>query len=326
MSQLESEGETERLIEWYEDVLSPMLSLYKDDAGRLTGTSTRKNPDDFDNYLMTKQSWTNKNTHYRAIEGYIPTLKDVTLNDEGRVIAINEDVLANLNIYNPYIDPIKLVDIAIRTPVAFASQYQNDPIPRGGRYFLPKEFIINTLPLSTFSRCQEFVDPAWGKSAAASETAMFICAVNEGKLVFLDASIGNYDTVLLEDEAVRLHTEFNAVGIHMEDNYLQITTRYNEDSKLRSLRGARTFSSKGDKLERIDSLKAPFVTSRIEFHVSCNFLSKIKAQFLRYNRKKGAWDILDCISMAYEYMFRYMRKMRKGSKLKVGVMGARFDE
>lgn len=325
ISQSESEGETKRLIEWYEDVLLPMLSLYVDDDARLTATSTRKGPLDFDNYLMTKQSWTNRGTHYRAIEGAIPNVADVEFDDLGRVNSINEAVLSTLQIYNPDIDPVKLVDVALRNPISFASQYQNDPIPREGRYFTNEDIVEIDLPTIDYTGNQLFIEPAWGKTYAASETCQLVMTKHGRYIDILDASIGRYNKNVLETNAVELATGGDykpTIAVHLENNFAQITSRFDDDSELLNLPGAKPFMSEGDKHERIQGLKGPLSMGRIRIHTLCRLRQKIINQILKYNGGKGSWDILDCISMGYLWLNR--RRMKGEGKTQIGVYGSRF--
>ncbi len=266
---------------------------------------------DFDNWLMTEQSWSNEATHFKAIEGRIPSVSDVTFNDKGFVNSISESALEQMTIYNPFIDPLKLVDIAIRSPISFASQYQNEPIPRGGTFFSIDEWIENDMdknqdPQTRFFNNHVWIDPAWGKTASSSETAIIVISIADNKMIVLDASIGRFHPNELEDEAVRLSFDYKALTTRAEDNFVQVTSRFLTNSKLRRLHGFRTFTQKTDKIERIDSLKGPFSTGRIEFHISCGFKDKIKQQFLKYDRTRKSWDILDILATAYQESAPYL--------------------
>jgi hypothetical protein len=307
---------------WFLDVIK-FIALRGEKKSRITATGTRKSLEDFYNFLITKQRFEVLHKQsIKVVSGRLPEPKDCEFDDAMRLISIpHKGEYQTLDCPNWELD--ELLDELINNPVGFASQMQNEPIPRSGLFFTASEWIENSQPMIDFTGNQTFVDPAWGKSAAASESCILVCTVSQGKMVVLDASIGKYDPTILDDEAARLHKLFRGTQIHLEDNFLQITSRFTESSRIMNLRGVRTFEQTIDKIMRIDSLKAPFSTGRIEIHTSCSFKEKIRAQFLKYNRRAGSWDILDCLATAYEFLSYYMR-MRREQTIKIGARGNRF--
>ncbi|KKN03475.1 hypothetical protein LCGC14_1107390 [marine sediment metagenome] len=324
ISQRESEHATNKLIEWCEDVVVPMLSLEKGVIARKTGTSTRKGPDDFDNYLMTTQGWTNKGTHFRAMEGYIPNIKDVTLDEYGNVVAINKEARDNMEILNPNWDPIKLINIAIKTPISWASQYQNEPIARGGIYFTKDDIYISDSSITHFTQNKEYSDPAWGTSSK-KKTVIIVVSIYNYALHILDASIGKFDTNKIGIETVRMARQWKTIKTKLENNFAQYKSRFDVDSPLLNLRGVQLFNQDKNKLQRISALKGPLSTGRIRIHPECSFKNEIINEILSYDESKKPWDILDTIAQAYEDNARWMSPTAK-SKIKVGVQSPRFEE
>ncbi len=318
-----SEMTREGLRNWYDDVVKYCV-VRGENPTRITFTGTRKDMDDFYSYIMAKRF---KIQHKRSIEivsGRLPNFDECEFDEYGMPIKWPETgVFETLSCPNwTFAD---LLYAYYDDPIGFASQMQNDPVPRGGLFFAQEEWIEVDDPLIDYTANHTFVDPAFGKTAASSDTAILVLTVHKGDLVLLDASVGKYDPPMLENETVRLSTRHGSISTHLENNYAQITSRFTEDRPIRNLRGVRTFEQKIDKIDRIDAFKAPLSTRRVKVHVSCNFKDKIKAQFLKYNRRKGAWDILDCWTTGYLYLSRYMRRSTREGKLKVGAYGNRFE-
>jgi hypothetical protein len=299
-----SEMTKEALKYWYSDVVKYCV-VRGDNPTRITATGTRKDPDDFYSYLMASRYEVLHRKSIEPIKGRLPNAEDCVFDERGNLLSIGE-VGEYETLECPNWTVLDIFQEMFDDPVGWASQMQNEPIPRSGLFFKQEEWRENDLHLSHFTNNQVFVDPAWGKSAAASETAIIVVSVYNSKLVILDSSIGKYNPVQLEGEAVRLAHKHACMSTHLEDNFIQITSRFNSASKLMQLPGAQTFQQKTDKIMRIDTLKGPFSTGRIEIHTSCSFKDKIKAQFLKYNRRKGSWDILDVISTAYQMNAYYM--------------------
>lgn len=323
ISQQETENITKKIIEWYEDVLLPMTSMEYKVPARKTATSTRKGPFDFDNYLMTKQGWSNTKTHFKAIEGYIPNRKDVTLNEYGSVIAIKQEAIDKMRILNPAWSPLKLMNIAFKTPITWASQYQNVPIPRGGVYFTKDDIHKTNLDMGLFDPRQEYSDPAWGTSSK-KKTVILISSVYNYNLYILDASIGKFDTNVIEAETVRLARQWGTIKTKLEDNYAQYRSRFDPNSMIMNLKGVQLFQQDKNKLKRISALKGPMSTARIRIHEQSSFKDDIIGEILSYDESNKAWDILDTIAMAYEDNARWMRPTPR-SKIQIGVQSRRFD-
>lgn len=256
--------------------------------------------------------------HKKAIEflkGVYPTMDDVIYKKRkyrGKTIIQVESIKQNyldkievktLNCPNYTLD--KILARYLTNKNSFFSQMQNEPVPLAGNIFKPHW--LKTIPKMEIrpNNKTNVVDPAFGKSYTSSDTAMIICMMYEGKLLIADIITGKFPNDELVDELERVKEVHKLRGTWMENDYTQITMRYNRDHRIFKI-GLDFYTNKkyGDKIARIQQLSDAFRFEQIIFMEGCTHYDLFEAQYLRFDgNPKGKWDILDAMASAYRLMY-----------------------
>lgn len=189
---------------------------------------------------------------------------------------------------------------------SFEREMQNNPQPRTGNKF-KKEWYENAL-IDPFKGnellyLQEgVIDPAFGKSEASSDTVCITGAMYGG-MIYVTEIIVDEDNEDIEELIKTTQEDFNLQDMHVENDYAQMDTRYDQDSILFSELQVSTFTNstlpgERDKMSRIGTLKKPFKFQKIKIYNTCQGLDLFKDQILSFrpDRPKLKWDILDCMA------------------------------
>jgi hypothetical protein len=187
---------------------------------------------------------------------------------------------------------------------SFEREMNNRPQPKTGSTFDKAWYDAAIIPphkAHELKHNQELViDPSFGKGDTKSDTAYIRGAVYENKIYITEIIANSDGTFEIEDTIDALLEETELQDIHIENDFSQITTRYDSDSRLLYEFGASTFTNKryGDKMARIKTMRKPFKNVKIKIYDTCTDLDKFKEQFLsfRTDRPKWKWDILDCMA------------------------------
>lgn len=316
----DTEEVIEKMQEWYLEVLRPMLSLEKGINSRITGTATRKGPEDFYSWLFS-QGW--NSLHYRAVEvleGELPSHTDVIFEEEtnhyGEIIrkAVDIKYKGEYKFLNPHIDQKELLMIAALKYESFMSQYQNEPVSSKGNYF-KREWWEAALeePFDT-SRMTKFMiwDTAFGKTSKADYNAGIVCVVYNSAIHIIDIYLErNLKFGELRDKMVLMAKKHkvNKTWLHVfgrEDWILQ------EVRKL--IAGVEKYQETTNKIIRIDLLDTPFKLGQIRVFNTCSYLNLAKTQILQYDRRPSTAtkkdDFPDVCATAYEKLQYYLSNTR----------------
>ena len=256
--------------------------------------------------------------HKKAIEflrGVYPTMEDVNYHKRkyrGKTIiqveSIKQSYLDRIEVKTlgcPNYTLSKILARYLTNKNSFFSQMQNEPVPLAGNIFKPHWLkSISNIDIRPNSKIN-VVDPAFGKSYMSSDTAMIICMMYEGKLLIADIITGKFPNDELVDELERVKIVHKLRGTWIENDFTQITMRYNDNHRIFDV-GLEFYTNKkyGDKIARIQQLSDAFRFEQIIFLKGCTHYDLFEAQYLRFDgNPKGKWDILDCLASAYRLIY-----------------------
>lgn len=283
-----------------------------------TGTATRKDPDDIYGW-MEKEGYT-KLRVWPALteEGIYPTRDDLVrvkaYHPKADKVVLRQMIRADFDLSGfkhlecPNHDLHSLLVRRLRNIRAFESEMMQRPIPAEGNYFDVDKFHIfdNIRAFNNIAKII-WVDPAFGESKGSSDTAIVVIALAYGRMNVLDCILGQFPRHKLIKEINRVGIKHNTVLAKIENDYSQISTRWSM-SDFYPMRVAKFYASKltrkisntmDAKLQRISDLDVPFDMDLIWFYEGCENLTEMKSQYLRYNQRKGKWDLLDIVASAY---------------------------
>lgn len=310
-SQHETTAGTAKLIQWYGDVVEPMLSMDDKIISRQTGTTTRKSKKDFANFLF-EDGW--DEFRYAALtltSGRWPEYRDIVWKDhvtrsgqtKRKIDYIKET--GTYDMFNPRWNLQRLLEIRIKKLSSFMSQYQNQPISIMSDFLEPFE-IIEPLERRYYEGKEVMViDPAFGKSASSSETAILLGFLHGGKDIYItEIIIDRLYASKITNKIFELYEKHRPKATMIEDDFKQITTRYGMYNNLRRLPGFKTFENRGfgDKHARVQMLEEPLAMHGIKVFNTCQDLNKLEDQVNGYSEDvdiNHGYDGLDCLASFY---------------------------
>ncbi len=300
----------EGMREWVASVVAPMNAP-------ISGTGTRKNPDDIYQWMDEQGYIKMRVTPALTKEGEYPTREDLVTREayhpKANKIVRRQMIRSDFDLSEfewtkcPNYDLDAYLVRRLRNIRAFESEMMQRPIPKEGNVFNKDNFItFNTLPTGDEPRAL-WVDPAFGQSYASSDTAIIVISIVNRKLMVLDMVVGKFPKTKLRDKLLQVGMEWNTKLVHMENDYSQISNRYNLSEFLPMI--IRPFTAKkltkkesdttDAKLSRIYNMDTGFDARVIEFHIKAKALKQMESQYLRFNMKKGKWDLLDILASCY---------------------------
>ena len=307
-----SDESNENLFNWYQGVVAFCATHEEGKETRITSTGTRKSKKDFYHLLNKKLGYPIYTT--KAIElltGDYPSFEDYTpaIND------IAEDIIVDKGTYKT-IDcpglPLKSILIAkVTMPEYFRTQLQNEPVDPEGNYFQAKHWHEVEWKPTTDTQYVIAVDPAFGKSDSADNTAIIVMA--------RDRTIRNH-FVIVEIFAERIGYEKigttlraiydrhpNTVRVVCESVFAQKILIIDKLNLVLPFT-VYGFKSKGNKIMRIQSLSDPFMSKRITIWNKAVGRGQLFDEFQSYLPKPSTAsrkdDALDATHMAYETWVR----------------------
>ena len=189
---------------------------------------------------------------------------------------------------------------------SFETSMNNNPIPHEGNVMKQEWLKIAIIPekfIGARKFVQIIVDPSFGKSAQSSKTAI-ICSFKQEGLIFVNDIVVLESSEYVDIEIERLKAKFKTDDSYIEDDFFQISTRYDLSKRLIKL-GVRTFtnSRQGEKEARIGiGLRDNFRLKQIKIFDNCIDLTKFRREYLKYNNNitsKEKFDILDAMASAF---------------------------
>ena len=284
-------------------------------------------PDDFYEYLEVEKKYPifKLQALNLAENVSMPAEADCTLNHETRMVETYPDI--DYGILDCPDHPIqKLLYDYFDDPEGFEAEMQNKPIPSMGRAFDADDWIeVDEIPDGIN---YELVDPAFGQSTSSSKTAILMLCISPRNITIIDMFIGRLGLTDKADMVADFHRRHRPFQTLMEDNFRQITTRYEPDHPMMRLRGLSMVESFDNKRHRIEALKFPYRKKTIQILRSCAFKQNLKAEYLSYSKYDGdriirtKYNGLDALSMGYLKLKHFMRS--SVSKTKIGAFGRRF--
>ena len=322
-----SDESNQKLERWYNRVVK-YLGQAKG------GTGTRKDPDDFYNFLFKKKNFTYlKRSALKLLSGKYPEWNDI----QYETIVIGEDEQQQITgipmdygkywfLDCPNFTLERLLIERADDPIGFEAEKNNNPISETGFYFKNTMYIERDyIDLDYGSRnAYVITDPAFGKSKSASDSVVQVWGILNNTYILRDMLVGKYGTTGFSENVIDMSDDYQARETHLEDNFAQITTRFDDESELMKIPGVQVFESKGNKHDRIMAMLGPFSRHKILVDSRCRFKDKLREQMMNYApHKKGSWDILDCTSTAIERLSNKIRK--SGIKGKVDMSGKKLS-
>ncbi len=308
-TQHETVAGTKKLIEWYGDVLEPMLSLDDDIESRLTATTTRKGRKDFVNYLFD-DGW--DEFRYAAvilISGRWPVYTDMVFKDHITRSGQKKRKLdyirktGEFELFNPRWNLQTLLELSIKKRSSFMSQRQNTPISVDSDFLEPLD-IISAIDRVHFEGQEVMIiDPAFGKSSGSSETAIIVgfSVPNIDDIYVTEIVIDRLPGTKLVKKVYDLWDKHKVKWGRIENDFVQITTRQNTYQALRQLPNMGVFYNKGygDKHARVQMLEEPLAMKHIHVFDTCTDLHKLEDQVNGYSEEADinhGFDGLDVLA------------------------------
>ena len=310
--EFKSDESNDGLLNWYKGVVSFCATHEEGKETRITATGTRKAKKDFYHYLEEDLKYPNFTLKaIKKIEGEYPSIEDVIEHPNGtQNITLDKGVYEHIGCPSLPLEAILLTKVLM--PTYFRTQLQNEPVDPEGNYFQAKHWYEKDWKYSPDSQFIIAIDPAFGKSTASDNTAIIVMAREKNKkgqyiIVEVFAERIGYEKIVDVLKAIHDRYPNSVVKVVCEQNFLQkilIIDKLNQQLPFE----VSPFTSKGEKIMRIQSLADPFMSRRISiwnqapgrghlFDEFCAFIPKPSTA----SRKD---DALDATHMAYESWVR----------------------
>lgn len=295
---------------------------------KFTMTGTRKDLMDAYQYAMDKLYFpVLKQVALQIVSGRLPNIDECEVDHERDMITKFPDVGKYIIQDCPRWElPYLLYEFLFHYEDA-ESELNNNPLPAMGRYFNGDDWIeVDKLPDAPNYM---IVDPAFGQSNTSSKTAIIVVSVGAGKMTMIDAFIGRLGRTDKADMIVDFHQRHHPFQTLIEDNFRQITSRYDQNHALMKLRGLSMIDNFENKRDRIEALKFSFRKHEIQIYNNCPFKSEIKAEYLSYKQDdsdavvKVRYNALDSLSMGYLRLKHFMATVIQ--KMRIGSIGRRWQ-
>lgn len=304
-----SDESNEALIRWFEDVISWCATHEEGKETKITSTGTRKSKKDFYNHLIKKLRYpvyTRK--ALKLLSGIYPSESDITYS-KGGLVTIDMTKGTYEDIGCPNWPLSKLLIEKIKKPASFRTNMQNEPVDPSGNYFKAKNFKIVKWKRTDESQFVIAVDPAFGKTESADNTAIIVMARDKdrpNRYIIVEVFAAKIQDIKPFLEDIYYRWSPGIVSVIMEANYLQKIFVVDVLNKALPF-AVGPFYSKGDKILRIQSLSDPFV-SKIRIWDECEGSEGLYDEYIAFipqpstaSRKD---DRLDSTQMAYETWVR----------------------
>ncbi len=282
----------EALYEWYNEVVE-YLATEKTIMG---GTGTRKGISDWYSRIMKQNYYVLHKKAVNLLSGDWPTIKDCKVEqiagEDGFFTEIIHDINLNRGEYEWLFCPnwsLKALMIRrIMNLTSFESQMQNNPLPESGLYFQKNEWLeIEPYSLTHINDYFITVDPGYGQTKKADNTAILVCGIYNGKLYIVDGLIKKlkFDEIIQTISTYR--DIYHPIQIYVETNFAQIWLQQDAGKRGLPLIGVK---QKQNKIMRIDALKPYYSSGMIMMYRSCPARHTLYKEYLQYDRRDSSGD------------------------------------
>lgn len=306
-----SDEAEQRVKHWYDRTVKYI-------AGRntkKTATGTRKDPTDFYHHLEENHYWPKLVQEAFVINsGRLPNLNEISVNHEYAIVTDWPHAVGTYSILGCPEYPLeRLLYEFIFHPDAAEAELNNNPLPRSGNYFNIDQWVEDELPEKWhLSPKYIVVDPAFGGSSTSSKTAIIVLMIHQGRMWIIDMYVGRASLTQKQEYIVHYAKHYNPKQILIEDNFGQISTRYEQKSQLMQLRGLYLYEAANDKKERIGALDFPYLKHEIVVYINCAMKQELKTEFLKFSMEdsptviRQQYNALDALSSGYERLKHYL--------------------
>lgn len=314
--EFKAEESNEGLMEWFTEVVNYCAI----NETKISVTGTRKGVDDFYSHLPL---YNFEILHKRAIElikGHYPSTEDLIkeLYDDGsglmreRILGINiptDSEYKTLNCPNHPLERL-LIEKTLHGE-SFESQMQNNPLPSTGLYFKTEDFIViehTKYNANDYVDYYLFLDPAYGTSNKADNTALMVICVMPPKLVIVDGIIDHLTWSEMENWAKHYIDRYNPHIFYVEENFSQIWIKQATQAQGWPVM---PIKQNKNKIMRIAATKVHWIEKRIEILRDAPLREKLYTEYVLFDEKPSTStkkdDGLDCVAMACEHLAQYVR-------------------
>ncbi len=287
----------------------------RDLSKRLSISGTRKDYDDFYSQLKKKHFLEIKETAIEFTKGTFPDWEDVIF--EEYVAQDGSTQTIPMRLRNSYQKDVtykilgcprwtfeQLMFRYLDDRASFMSQFQNDPLPRGGKYFNPKYWhIIDDYEFEKIrGNCYIAVDPAFGKSSGADYFAIVIGTTTYGHLDIVKTDLEKGLSFRKATEKLRFYSQtYRPNVMWIEAEFWQALLEEEVSETVPSATPLKQEATK--KTKRIDTLDSPFARGRIRVCKNMGFIEEAYDQYILYDRTestpKRKDDWLDAVEMLW---------------------------
>ncbi len=302
-----AEATSERLFENFN-------TNVRDLSQRLSISGTRKDLNDF--YARLKKKYFLELREVALeLDGRYPEWKDVIFEDytdpygvvQQVPVSLSDEYMASIKykiLGCPHWTIEKLLFRYLDDRPSFMSQFQNNPLPRGGKYFDIKYWITwPDYPMSDiFGKCYIAVDPSFGKKDGADYFAILVAIITHHHLDIVKVELHKGMSFRVATEMLRFYSKvYNPLVMLIETNFWQALLYEDVEDVIPNMK---PIVHSIEKTKRIDSLDSPYRRGMIRHCEGMGFMEEAKEMYILYDRlpstptKKD--DYLDAEEMLWE--------------------------
>lgn len=282
----------ELLLEWYYEVVTYLAT--KDTI--MGGTGTRKGYYDWYSKIMKHDYMVLHKKAINLTSGDWPTIQDCKVEQITEEDGFQTEIMHEVSLkrgeyewlYCPNHTLEGLLWDRITNLSAFESQMQNSPLPEGGLYFQKNEWLeIEPYSLTHIDDYFITVDPGYGQSKKADDTAILVFGIYQGKLYIVDGLIKKLKFDEIINTIYNYYKIYSPIQIFVETNFAQIWLQQGSDYAGLPVVGIK---QKQNKIMRIDALKPYYSNGMIFVYRSCPARHALYKEYLQYDRRDSTGD------------------------------------
>ena len=306
----------ELLLEWYYEVVTYLATKNT----IMGGTGTRKGYYDWYKKIMKHDYYVLHKKAINLISGEWPTIKDCKIEMVAEEDGFDTELLQDVSLkqgeyewlYCPNHTLKDLLYDRIINLSAFESQMQNSPLPEGGLYFAKEEWLeVEPYSLTHFNDYFITVDPGYGQSKKADNTAILVCAIYQSKLYIVDGVIKKLKFDEIIQTIANYRDIYHPIQIYVETNFAQVWLQQDAGRLGLPLIGVK---QKTNKIMRIDALKPYYGSGMIQIYSSCPAKHALYKEYMQYDRRDSTGekhdDGLDALATLLDKVAHYLVRTR----------------
>lgn len=281
------------MVRWWSEVLEPTLVP----SGRCIVLCTRYRVDDIHGTVFNEKNKWKVITQSAIIE-------DDSTGEE-------------ISFWSDYMPLEFLVKKREENPVAFASQYQNNPLSEDNQLINSAWLKRGKIP-SNFNEISIGVDLASSEKNTADYTAFVVCGISGSNYYVLSSKRGRWSLKETIDELLKVYDEFNLrcdrISYQIESIAYQVAF-IREFKRVATENGLRArvdgVTLKGDKLSRLYGVSGLFENGKVIFNDAVN-LAYLVEELLNFGVTAHD-DGVDALVYALSKLYKSSRKLEGGS-------------